>query len=195
MSRGGRDKAGKFVPGNQLWMLVEAPGPPKKYETPEMLWEKCSGYFKWVYDNPLMAAETVKFQGKSELTSVPKMRAMTVTGLCVYLGITPETWYNWKKTRPDLSETQTIAESVIYVQKVEGAASDLLNASFIGKEIGLVDKSEFAGPDGGAIQIEDKNGKDPMELARIFVFALNKAQHEAAEAKKEQGGAGALPST
>lgn len=182
----GRDPAGKFVPGNQLWQLRTSHGPPRKFEGPDDLWPECLGYFKWCHDNPLYADELVKFQGEAKHVRVAKMRAMTITGLCLYLGISVETWYEWRKSRADLSETIRATESAIYTQKVEGAAADLLNASFIGKEIGLVDKSELSGKDGAPIEIEDKTERDPLDLARMMVFALNKAQHEQAEARKQR---------
>lgn len=83
------------------------------------------------------------------------MRAMTLTGLCLFLDITDETWRAFRG-REDLSGVVTQAEKVIYAQKFSGAAADLLNANIIARDLGLRDKQEHevTGRDGGAIQIE-----------------------------------------
>lgn len=175
-----------FKPGNQLWMLRKTtPGPPRKYETPEELWQKCQEYFQWVHDNPLMSAEPVKFQGKSELTGVPKMRIITIEALCFFLEISIETWRNWRTSRPDLSGVIEAAEFYMKAQKLEGAAADMLNANIVARLLGLTDKGEMAltGGEGGPIQFDDKTKRDPMELAREFAFAIAKLQHE-----KDSGG-------
>lgn len=68
------------------------------------------------------------------------MRAMTLSGLCLFLNITRETWGQWRKL-DDFSDVITQAEEVIYSQKFAGAAADLLNANIIARDLGLADKS------------------------------------------------------
>ncbi|WP_290688531.1 terminase small subunit [Haematobacter sp. UBA3484] len=52
----------------------------------------------------------------------------------------------------DLSEVITRVEQIIRTQKFEGAAADLLNPNIIARELGLADKTEMSGPEGGAIK-------------------------------------------
>lgn len=136
--------------GAPAWNAKSTLGRNPIFESPEQLWDMCNEYFKWVYDNPLMSVELVKFQGVGTPQQVPRMRAMTTVGLCNFLDISRQTWTNYRN-RPDFLETCERVESIILQQKVEGAAADLLNPNFIGREIGLVDKQEVVNKDGGQV--------------------------------------------
>ena len=134
-----RNNPGDFKPGNQFWKFRTTHGSKKIFSDPDVLWEECQKYFQWCLDHPLMAAEVVKFQGIATLTDVPKMRAMTLAGLCFYLKISDDTWGNYRKDS-DLVGVIREAEQIIYNQKFAGAAADLLNANIIARDLGLVDK-------------------------------------------------------
>src|SRR5690606_675670 len=124
-----------------------------KFEKPDDLWSACVEYFNWVDENPLYKDQLVTFQGAATHEPVAQMRAMTVAGLCLFLDVTRKQWIEWRDTRPDLSDIITRAEAVIYQQKFSGAAADLLNANIIARELGLADKSELTGKDGGPIGV------------------------------------------
>ena len=76
------------------------------------------------------------------------MRAMSLHGLCMFIGIARSTWDEWKKTRADFSEVIAKVEDAVFRQKFEGASADLLNASIIARDLGLADKKEHTSPDG-----------------------------------------------
>jgi len=130
-----------FSFGNTAWKAKSSFGRKPLFATPDDLSTACDEYFQWVDENPLMAADVVKFQGVATIKPVPRMRAMTIVGLCNFLDIGTSTWSDYK-AKPEFSDTCKQVEETIYQQKVEGAAAELLNANFIGKEIGLVDKQE-----------------------------------------------------
>jgi DNA-packaging protein gp3 len=90
--------------------------------------------------NPLYTHETVKFQGEARIVKVPKMRAMTIAGLCLHIGITHETWCQYRKRDEAFSEVTATIDSIIRTQKFEGAAADLFNANIISRDLGLVDR-------------------------------------------------------
>lgn len=163
---------GRFTAGNKAWMARSSAGPNPKFETADELWEACVEYFEWVDSNPLWEDRLVTFQGSASHEPVAKMRAMTIVGLCLYLDIGPATWFSWRKSRPDLLDIMTRVENVIYQQKFGGAAADLLNANIIARDLGLADKSEVTGKDGGPI--ETKEGSD-LETARRIAFMLGRA--------------------
>lgn len=73
------------------------------------------------------------------------MRAMSLHGLCMFIGIARSTWDEWKKTRADFSEVIAKVEDAVFRQKFEGASADLLNASIIARDLGLADKKEVTG--------------------------------------------------
>lgn len=127
--------------GNRFWEARAKHGRDKIFSSPEALWESCCEYFKWVEDNPLYETKAFHFQGQVVMDEVPKMRAMTINGLCIFLGVGTSTWHDYK-TREDYSEVCRDVESVIYDQKFSGAAADLLNASIIARDLGLADKRD-----------------------------------------------------
>ena len=57
--------------GNQFWKQRSTHGRKPIFETAEALEAACYEYFQWIEDNPLMAAELVKFQGEAKISEVP----------------------------------------------------------------------------------------------------------------------------
>lgn len=125
--------------GNQFWKARTKHGRDSLFKCSESLWDACCEYFQWVEDNPLWENKVAQFQGGVIDMPVAKMRAMTLSGLCLFLDITRETWSQWRK-REGFSDVITKAEEVIYSQKFAGAAADLLNANIIARDLGLSDK-------------------------------------------------------
>lgn len=127
---------------NQFWKARASHGRKPLFDNPDDLWLACTEYFQWVEDNPLIVKEPVKFQGFGTLMDVPKLRAMTQIGLCTFLDVAPKTWREWKHSREDLSAIIERVEDIIFQQKFEGAAANLLNPNIIARELGLADKQE-----------------------------------------------------
>jgi hypothetical protein len=150
----GKDEdTGRFLPGNRFWEARSSHGARPKFLVADDLWSACCEYFEWVEQNPLYEDKLVTFQGSATHEPVAKMRAMTIAGLCLFLDVSFETWTEWRRSRPDLSDVISRAEAIIYQQKFSGAAADLLNANIIARDLGLADKSELTGKDGGALVI------------------------------------------
>jgi len=139
--------------GNRFWEARSSHGANPKFESPEQLWLACCEYFTWVEENPLWEMKAFAYQGMVTQEPVMKMRAMTVSGLCLFLDICEKTWWNYSSNEGFLQVT-TRAEKTIYNQKFSGASADLLNANIIARELGLTDKKELTGKDGGAIKTE-----------------------------------------
>ena len=146
------DGSFRFAEGNQLWKLALRNGlQPKLYLDPNDLVIAICGYFQWVEDNPLQEAKLVTYEGNSTLEGIPKMRAPTLAGLTAYIGISRTTWGDWRRgtTRPELSHVVEWAEQFMYESKFTGASAGLLNAMMISRDLGLIDKQEVTGPNGG----------------------------------------------
>lgn len=127
--------------GNRFWEARSSHGRNPKFESPEALWSACCEYFKWVDDNPLWEMKAFAFQGVVTQEQIPKMRAMTIGGLTLFLDITIETWRQYRM-KEGFSEVTSQVEKVIYDQKFGGAAADLLNANIIARDLGLKDNAE-----------------------------------------------------
>jgi len=127
--------------GNQFWKARTKHGRDKLFASHEALWEACQEYFQWVEENPLYEDKVSFFQGVASHEPMAKMRAMTIGGLCIFLDITEQTWFSWRKDE-DFSDVVTRVESIIRAQKFEGASADLLNPNIIARDLGLADKKE-----------------------------------------------------
>ena len=142
----------QFQAGNQFWKMRETHGRNPIFETPEQLWVAACEYFQWVEDNPLYEEKIFHSQGIITKDTITKMRAMTIGGLRIFLGICEQTWVNYKNN-PDFLGVVKEVEEIIYNQKFTGAAADMLNSNIIARELGLADKqqNEHTGVDGKPI--------------------------------------------
>lgn len=166
--------------GNRFWEVRSKHGRDKTFSDPASLWESACEYFEWVEDNPLEGAKLFKLkdkEGNDEISeeSYSKMRAMTIDGLCLFLGIGVSTWsdYKLKDGYKDFSEVISDVENVIRSQKFSGAAADLLNANIIARDLGLKDSTsnEHSGPNGRPIQTQSAviaTEMDPATAAEIY---------------------------
>ncbi len=126
---------------NEYWKKRKSHGPKPLWSDPETLRKDCIDYFEWVEANPLYEERLFTYKGKVISGQLKKMRAMTLTGLCIHLGISLDTWLNYK-AKPVFSEIIEFVEAVIYDYKFTGAAAGLLNHAIIARDLGLADKKE-----------------------------------------------------
>jgi hypothetical protein len=159
--------------GNQFWKVRTTHGRDAIFADPLVLWDACQEYFEWVEENPLLEDKLVIFQGSATHEPVKKMRAMTINGLCVFLGIGQSTWFDYAKKK-DFSEVTTRVDNIIRDQKFSGAAADLLNANIIARDLGLADKSQLTGADGKDLIPETS----ALETMRQIAFINETAKRE-----------------
>ena len=128
--------------GNKLWQLRQSHGRNPKFETPDDLWQVCVDYFEYCDSNPLYERKYFNVSGKLVHRDIPRPRAMTLKALCTYIGITFETWCQWRKPEHYLSDIIKDVENIIFAQKFEGAAAGLLKENIIARELGLADTTK-----------------------------------------------------
>lgn len=138
--------------GNDFWKARSSHGRNPIFAGPDELWAAATEYFDWVDANPLYEDKVTSFQGVNTHEPVAKMRAMTISGLCIFLDIARSTWDGYRAAE-GFSGITTRVDDVIRTQKFEGASADLLNPSIIARDLGLADKSELTGAGGGPIQV------------------------------------------
>jgi len=127
--------------GNKFWLLCSTHGRKPIFETPESLWDAACEYFSYVQANPLYETRAFQHQGEVMLKKIPRMRAMTINGLCLFLDINQETFMLYRKREGFIGVSEKILET-IRSQKFEGAAADLLNGNIIARDLGLVDQRQ-----------------------------------------------------
>ena len=114
-------------------------GRPLIFPTQEALWEAAVEYFEWVEENPYIEERTAGISyGAVVKDTLPKLRPMTIRGLCLFIGISTVTWMEYKKQGHMFTGTCRQIEDVIYDQKFGGAAAGFFNhaiTSFAGNTI------------------------------------------------------------
>ena len=128
--------------GNRFWEQRSSSGRNPIFSSPDDLWNSATEYFEWCEDNPLIESKLVSFQGVSNLEEVPKMRAMTIAGLCLFLDISQDALSDYGK-REDFIGVVDRVKNIIRQQKFTGAAADLLNPNIIARDLGLTDKTNI----------------------------------------------------
>ena len=131
--------------GNQFWKARATQGREKIFTTADMLWDAACEYFQWVEENPL--GKAIVYQGEVSAKPESLMRAMTVKGLCIFLGVNSQ-YFNDFKDSLDLTKDKDKDFSLVIIkireiidtQKFEGASAGLLNPNIIARDLGLVDK-------------------------------------------------------
>ncbi len=155
--------------GNQFWKQRSSHGRNPIFATPDDLWAACVEYFEWVEEHPLHEAQAFAYQGTVKVEHMPKMRAMTLGALCLFLDISKRAWDEYAAREDFLPVTTRVAET-IRSQKFEGASAGLLNANIIARDLGLADKQEHTGKDGAPL-VEPTTDRD---LAKAIALVLAK---------------------
>ena len=136
---------------NQFWKARSKHGRSKIFTTPKILWEAACEYFEWVKENPWYKNEAIKGgELAGQIIGVPTERAMTISGLCIFLDIEERTFRNYcnEKDYKDFFPVSTRIVAIIRTQKFEGAAAGLFNANIIARDIGLSEKNDHTSSDG-----------------------------------------------
>lgn len=144
-------------------------GRPRKFPDPDTLLAACVEYMEWNEANPLY--EVVAYSTKNGVvkTTVPRVRAMTMSALCMFLDIDHVTWRVYAK-RPEFASVCTRVEEAVRQQKFQGAAAGFLNASIIARDLGLADKKELTGAGGKPVEVN--HNMSPKEAAEAYEQSL-----------------------
>lgn len=133
--------------GNEFWKQRSKHGRDKLFASPQLLWSAACEYFKWCESNPLLEEKGFAFQGTVTKETFEKMRAFTMSGLCFYLHCNEAYFRQFKSDNEGFSTVIGEIEQVVYRQKFEGAAADLLNANIIARDLGLKDRTDHTTDD------------------------------------------------
>ena len=168
-----------------IWRAMPRHGQP--FRDPEALWAGAVRYFEWAEANPLWECKPFTYQGELKVERVAKMRAMSVAGLRMFLGIGRKAWSDYC-ARDGFAEVTAQIEDVIRIQKLEAAAADLLNASIVQRDLGLGNgREQVEQPD--TIADEDLDARIAEFLAKA---GIGQADGRKAAARSEEP-SGELP--
>lgn len=151
----------RYKPGNRFWELRSSHGRKPIFASATQLWNAATEYFDWVEQNPLYEMKPFAYQGQVVQEPVAKMRIMTIGALCLFLGISERSWYEYK-ARPDFLQICEDIEAVIRQQGIAGASADLLNPMIVARVHGLKESIEAK-----VIEQTDLSALDDAELASV----------------------------
>ena len=140
-------------------------------------------YFEWVARNPFRQMKIETTAGKSKKWASIHPRVPTLDGFCLFLGISRRLWNAWQDPqeqnayRPDLLPVMAEITSMIRDEKFAGAAAGVFRGNIVARDLGLADRMEVSGRDGGpivsqsdvqaALTVEEKSSAYQLLLKKI----------------------------
>ncbi len=164
----------------RFWNAYSSFGQQPVFTGPEDLWVAAQEYFDWVEDHPLCLEKGFSYQGKVMIKGFSKMRAMSIGGLCLFLRISREDFEAFG-INEHFAGVKQLIESVIFEQKFAGAAAELLSPALIVRDLGLSDRKEMTGRDGGAIETSQQEFSAHDLALRLFAL-VSEGQKQKARA-------------
>lgn len=123
------------------------------FATPLDMWEAACEYFEWMSSRPQYEDKVFQYMGSITHAKLEHPRPFTLKGIRLYFGMSIFVWQSYKEKRgPEFTQVCELIEDVIYQQKFEGASVSFFNSAIIARDLGLQDRQEISGPNGGPIQ-------------------------------------------
>lgn len=160
--------------GSQFWKLRKYNATrPVSFLTPDDLWYEACKYFEWAVDNPLLEDKVFCQAGEIVRTEVGHPRPFTITSMCLFMGVSLRTWYNYKE-RPEFADVCETIDRIIYEQKFAGTSVGFFNVQIMVRHLGIEEtqKVELTGKDGGPLDITDR--ERAARIAAILDRARNR---------------------
>jgi hypothetical protein len=137
---------------------------------PEALLKAAAEYFEWCEEHPLLESKVFQNKGTIVEAEVPKMRPFTMKGLANWLGMTSTRLAGMAGRGGEWVDALERIEEVVYTQKFDGAATGLLNASLIARDLGLAEKKEIAEQSSAVVAVVDDT---PDEHKAVHVHPMD----------------------
>lgn len=139
------------TPGNQWWKLRSKHGRDAIFTNPEILESACEEYFKSTDERNDWDGQN--WVGKyGEEVVVKKKIPYSLTGLCIFLGVSSHYFSEFKKSETfklnkDFLEVYTRIEDIIRTQQIDGSMMGYYNPSLTARLNGLVDRQDVTSGD------------------------------------------------
>src|SRR5882762_8727394 len=98
--------------GNKFWEARSSHGRKPIFASPDDLFDACVEYFAWTEDNPLYEVKAFGSKDGPQTIDLPKMRAMSISGLCIFLDISPTTWREYAAREDFAVICSRVAETI-----------------------------------------------------------------------------------
>ena len=141
----------------------------ERFPTGQSIIEAAIEYLEWNQNNPLRTEYLASYQGSINREKVAKFRAPTVRAFRIRNGIDSDVWARWTQLDVERRGACLWVQDLIFTMKFEAAAAELINPMIASRALGLGDRNEISGPNGGPIQTEDMSAREILadRLARL----------------------------
>lgn len=136
----------------KLYELAATAPRDRIFSDAEVLVEHARDFFKWCDDNPRYKTEVIKHKMEWDTVEIELRRPYTLSGLCMYLGVSQGYLRAVKVDLNERMEGGTITEDqlqilaaiewieqIVFTDQIEGAATGQYNANIISRLNGLAD--------------------------------------------------------
>lgn len=136
----------------KIWKLAVTMPRDGVFTKAEVLVQHAKDFFEWCDNNPRYKTEVVKHKMEWDTIEIELRRPYTMSGMCMYLGVSQG---YFRRTKGDLmekaeggtiteGEVQVLAaiewiEQIVFTDQIEGAATGQYNANLISRLNGLAD--------------------------------------------------------
>jgi len=154
--------------GNSFWELRGKHGTDKILKSPELFLEDAYEYFRSVDENPWLKSDVLRSgEYAGTIIQIPTQRPYTIQGLCIFLGISQETFsnYSYAPGYEDFFGVCQHVRQIIENNQLEGATVGSYNASIIGRLLGLVDKQDITSK-GQSLSLSPEQRDAEIELLK-----------------------------
>lgn len=190
--------------GSGLWKMVKSPGVPKKFATPQDLWEAACAYFKFCDENPrcdyeqrrgrtprakvefddVLGEEVVTMPDGNvadEFAKRPVKRPYVEEQLCAFIGV--NTWYLnnlWNQLRDEDPHKDGFKlvikeiKNIIRGDQLEGAITGQYKDNFVARLQGVADASKHEHSGPGGKPIEVNNPVNDKEFEKLYFLKYGK---------------------
>lgn len=165
--------------GTELWKLRQQHGAEKLFSDANILREEACAYFRWCELHPWYKVELVKYMGEATEAEVPHVRPFSMSGFCVYLGVSGSYFRTVKgrlqsriadgkatKGEEELLHAIEWIETVVLTQQIEGGEIGMFNANLVSRIHNIAD--HIRTEDGGSsIKVVVRDQKTADDLSAL----------------------------
>lgn len=154
----------------QYYMNRGSQGQEQVFDQPSTLLTKAYAYFEWCDKTPLIKSELMKSgDRKGEIVDVPLHRPYTLVGLCVYCGISEETFLSYQ-TDPVFEELAKHLRDIVRQHQLEGVSVGTYSGNLVAR---MQDKQELSPGESRPLVINapDKESQEVIERLRLKLMS------------------------
>lgn len=138
-------------------------GQEAQYSTPVELLAEAHRYFDWCIKNPCHKLEALKSGANAgNIIEIPVARPFTITGLCVFCGISEKTLAEYENDEEFRPITEHIKE-IVRQNQLEGACTGIYSQTLVSRMLELTDKQDINISKELTINVISDNTKDELE--------------------------------